>query len=97
MNEGFDDTTKSRARITPEAQDTYVPGQVIGGKFKVISRLGSGGMGTVYRVEQIFLKKEFALKTMDNRTGSEVMIQRFQLEAKAAFSLNHPNLVKVHD
>ena len=54
-------------------------------------------MGTVYRVEQIFLKKEFALKTMENRTGSEVMIQRFQLEAKAAFSLNHPNLVKVHD
>jgi serine/threonine protein kinase len=97
MNEGFDETMKNRARITPDAQDTYVPGQVIGGKFKVISRLGSGGMGTVYRVEQIFLQKEFALKTMDNRTGSDVMIQRFQLEAKAAFSLSHPNLVKVHD
>jgi serine/threonine protein kinase len=81
MNEGF---------------DTYVPGQVIKGKFKVISRLGSGGMGTVYRIEQIFLKKEFALKTMD-RTDSNVMVQRFQLEAKAASSLNHPNLVKVHD
>jgi serine/threonine protein kinase len=84
MNEGSD-------------QSTFVPGQVVGGKFQIISRLGSGGMGTVYRVEQIFLKKEFALKTMDNRTGSDVMIRRFELEAKAAFSLNHPNLVKVHD
>jgi serine/threonine protein kinase len=97
MNEDFDETMKSRVRTTPEAQNTFVPGQVVGGKFKVISRLGSGGMGTVYRVEQIFLQKEFALKTMDKHTGSDVMVQRFQLEAKAAFSLNHPNLVKVHD
>ncbi|MDR3614154.1 MAG: serine/threonine-protein kinase [Candidatus Obscuribacterales bacterium] len=97
MNEGFDETMKSRTRANAGALDIFVQGQVVAGKFKVISKLGSGGMGTVYRVEQIFLEKEFALKTMDHRTGSEVMIQRFQLEAKAAFSLNHPNLVKVHD
>ncbi|MDR3614155.1 MAG: serine/threonine-protein kinase [Candidatus Obscuribacterales bacterium] len=97
MNEGFDETIKSRSGLTTGHEEAFAAGQVIGGKFKVISRLGSGGMGTVYRVEQIFLKKEFALKTMDRSTGSDVMIQRFQQEAKAAFSLNHPNLVKVHD
>ena len=42
----------------------FQPGQTLGGRYQVISRLGTGGMGVVYRVNQIFLNREFALKTI---------------------------------
>lgn len=75
----------------------FQPGQILGGKYKVLSLIGSGGMGTVYSVSQMFLHKEFALKTLDKRKITASSIRRFQQEAKAASSLSHPNLVQVHD
>ena len=54
-------------------------------------------MGVVYRVRQIFLKKDFALKTMDNHSMSEVAIRRFQHEARTACAVDHPNIIAVHD
>jgi serine/threonine protein kinase len=77
--------------------DGFVPGQVLGGKYKVISLLGQGGMGTVYLVQQVFLNKNLALKTLNKVSVTDITLQRFQLEAKAASSLRHPNLVEVHD
>ena len=71
--------------------------QIIGGKYKVIERLGQGGMGAVYRVEQVFIAKQYALKVLDSEQHSEIAVRRFQQEAKAAASLCHPNLVQVHD
>ncbi len=76
----------------------FAPEQMLGGKYKIISLLGQGGMGKVYRVLQVFLNKELALKVLDShRVSDDVQMRRFQLEAKAAHSLSHPNLVKVHD
>jgi len=77
--------------------DGFVSGQVVGGKYKVVSLLGSGGIGHVYKVEQIFLHQFFALKTLNSQKASDQMIRRFQNEARTASSLNHPNLVKVND
>ena len=77
--------------------DGFVQGQVLGGKYKVISLLGQGGMGTVYLVQQVFLNKYLALKTLNKVSVTDITLQRFQLEAKAASSLRHPNLVEVHD
>lgn len=79
------------------SDSAFEHGQIVGGKYKVLSILGRGGMGTVYLVEQVFLKKEFALKTLERHQISDVSVRRFQLEAKAASLLNHPNLVQVHD
>jgi len=70
---------------------------MIGGKYKVLSLLGAGGIGNVYKVEQIFLRQEFALKTLHSNNASDQMIRRFQNEARTASLLNHPNLVKVND
>lgn len=75
----------------------FEPGQILGAKYKIVSPIGQGGMGVVYRVRQVFLDKEFALKTLVSALVSDVSIRRFQIEAKAATSLNHPNLVQVHD
>ncbi len=54
-------------------------------------------MGCVYRAEQVFLQQECALKTLNSRKGSDISMRRFQIEARAASLLNHPNLVKVSD
>ncbi|CAN5327063.1 hypothetical protein BH10CYA1_BH10CYA1_30030 [soil metagenome] len=79
-------------------ESCFAPGQMLGGKYKIISLLGAGGMGKVYWVCQVFLDADFALKVLDiHRVFDDVQMRRFQFEAKAANSLSHPNLVKVHD
>ena len=77
--------------------DQFSPGQLLVEKYKIISRLGKGGMGSVYRVQQIFLQREYALKTIDGAVPSESALRRFQIEAQTASSLQHPNLIQVHD
>ncbi|MFN8555390.1 MAG: protein kinase [Candidatus Obscuribacterales bacterium] len=75
----------------------FEPGEVLGGRYRVVSALGRGGMGIVYKVEQIYLGLELALKTIDRSSLTDVSVRRFQAEAKAVFSLNHPNIISVHD
>lgn len=72
-------------------------GEVVAERYKVIELLGHGGMGSVYKVEQIFLKQLFALKTLSGQNFPDVAIRRFQKEAQAAMKLNHTNLVRAHD
>ena len=54
-------------------------------------------MGLVYQVKQIFINKEFALKTIDKHSLSEIAIRRFQQEARTTFAVDHPNIVAVQD
>ncbi|MDR3612083.1 MAG: serine/threonine-protein kinase [Candidatus Obscuribacterales bacterium] len=94
-------------QLPSEPEDKTVPsargdsegvGQVIAGKYQILSQLGKGGMGAVYKVRQIFLDEIFALKLLAlSNIMSGVQLRRFQQEAKAARSLSHQNLVKVHD
>ncbi len=74
-----------------------VNGQIVGERYKVISLIGRGGMGCVYSVEQIFLHREFALKTLNPGHMSDRAWRRFQKEAQATSALDHPSLIKVHD
>lgn len=75
----------------------YQIDQILGGRYRILSVLGKGGMGIVLRVEQIFIGKEFALKTIDKNLLSDVTIRRFQQEAKATFAVSHPNIISVND
>lgn len=72
-------------------------GQIVAEKYKVIGELGRGGMGVVYRVEQLTLGRMLAMKTLNTQEVSDITWRRFQLEAKAAALLDHPNLITVHD
>lgn len=75
----------------------FEPGQLLGGRYRVLALLGRGGMGVVYKVEQIFLGIELALKTINKNSLTDVSVRRFQAEARAVFALNHPNVISVHD
>ena len=86
-----------RTQQLPQRSSRLQAGQLIADRYRVISLLGEGGMGSVYKVEQVFLRKEFALKTLSAGGISTVNWRRFQKEAKAAALLDHPALIKVQD
>ncbi|MBI3268807.1 MAG: protein kinase [Planctomycetes bacterium] len=72
------------------------PETVIDGKYRVLASLGEGGFGSVYRVEDLLLRREFALKTLHAQHGSDTrMRERFLREARVLLDLAHPNLVAV--
>lgn len=71
--------------------------EIVADRYRIVSLLGHGGMGAVYKVEQIFLKQTFALKTLTAKNFTEIAIKRFQKEAQAAGKLTHPNLVRALD
>jgi serine/threonine-protein kinase len=73
-------------------------GRVVDGRYRVQARIGSGGMGVVYRVEHLQLGKVAAMKVLSADTARDrQMVQRFRLEAKAVSRLNHPNIVQTFD
>jgi serine/threonine protein kinase len=92
-----EETFKTQNVEHAEKSDGFEAGTLLSGKYQVLELLGSGGMGTVYKVKQVFLGQEFALKVLDLHKKSDVTVRRFQLEAKTAAQLRHPNLIEVHD
>jgi serine/threonine protein kinase len=68
------------------------------GPYSVVSPLGHGGMGQVYRAEDTRLHRVVAIKTLSERLESNTQaIERFEREARAAASLNHPNICTIYD
>jgi len=65
--------------------------------YKIIKKLGEGGMGIVYLAEDMKLKREVAIKFLPRYISSnEEERKRFEIEAQAAASLNHPNISTIH-
>ncbi len=66
------------------------------GEFRILRRLGKGGMAEVFLAEQISLKRNVAVKVLrEERLTDETHLKRFKTEATAAAALNHPNIVQV--
>jgi eukaryotic-like serine/threonine-protein kinase len=73
-------------------------GRVVDGRYRVVGRIGAGGMGVVYRVEHLALGKTAAMKVLSPETAQKPeMLRRFRLEAQAVSRLNHPNIVQTFD
>src|SRR5262245_47301657 len=66
------------------------------GPYRIVGPLGAGGMGEVYRANDSRLGRDVALKVLRRATNAEDLA-RFSREARAASSLNHPNIVSVFD
>ncbi|MCS6976198.1 MAG: protein kinase [Gemmatales bacterium] len=68
------------------------------GKYKVLEKIGSGGMGTVYLAEHKFMKRRVAIKVLPKSRALEPSsLERFYREAKAIAALDHPNIVRAYD
>jgi serine/threonine protein kinase/dipeptidyl aminopeptidase/acylaminoacyl peptidase len=68
------------------------------GPYEILAPLGAGGMGEVYRARDMRLNRDVALKILPPTFADDAdRLRRFQLEAQAAGSLNHPNIVAVYD
>ncbi|MBK9032639.1 MAG: protein kinase [Myxococcales bacterium] len=74
------------------------PGRVIAGRYKILDRIGVGGMGKVYKVSHTQLSKTFALKVIgENLADTDEARELFYREAQLASAVNHPNITSVVD
>ena len=74
-----------------------IPGTNLG-QYRIIEQVGKGGMATVYRAYQANLDRDVAIKVIPQFLADEPgFIERFRREAVVVASLNHPNIMVVHD
>lgn len=81
-----------------DAQPPPLAGSSLGGRYLVRSLLGRGGMGEVYEADDLRLHRQVAVKVLRADLADDPrVLARFRREARTAGSLNHPNIVAVHD
>jgi tRNA A-37 threonylcarbamoyl transferase component Bud32 len=84
------------SRSTPKAR--FLPGQLVSGRYRIIAVLGTGGMGEVYRADDLVLEQQVALKFLRAEIGADPTArERFVSEVKLARAVSHPNVCRVHD
>src|ERR671925_1864689 len=68
------------------------------GRYRIVRKLGSGGMANVYLAEDEELGRRVAIKILNDRyANDDAFIERFRREAKSAAGLSHPNIVSIYD
>jgi serine/threonine protein kinase/WD40 repeat protein len=92
----------ARATLFGEvAEETSPPDPRLGtklGKYRIVGRLGKGGMGVVYEAEDPLLQRKIAIKMLPESVSSDPQaLRRFLSEARAAARLNHPNVVSIYE
>jgi Protein kinase domain len=82
----------------PPDQTNFVPGAVLAGRYRIVGLLGRGGMGEVYRADDLKLGQPVALKLLPERlAGDGAALARFHREVRVARQVSHPNVCRVFD
>ncbi len=82
----------------PEKVPALPPGTLIADRYRIVAELGEGGMGAVYLVEHVHMRKQFALKVLHAElSGTGEISARFEREAIAAGRIEHPNVAAATD
>ena len=93
-------TPKSSSRPSSHAsrdQGRYTPGLVLADRYRLIAMLGRGGMGEVYRADDLDLGSPVALKFLPEHKTDEFTLERFRNEVRIARRISHPNVCRVYD
>jgi serine/threonine-protein kinase len=76
--------------------DPFIGREILNGQFKILQKIGTGGMGSVYRASQPAMKREVAIKILHPKlAGRKDLTSRFRREARAMSQLSHPNTARV--
>lgn len=84
------------SEIESAAQQLAI-GNIIGGNYRLVEKIGQGGMGLVFRASHVVIDSEYALKVLAPEQVNESSWLRFQSEARTMAALSHPTFVKVYD
>ncbi len=78
--------------------DDPLLGSLIEGRYRILSLIGQGSAGSVYRAKQELIGREVAVKVLhDYLVSDDEFVKRFKQEAKAASRLSHPNIIAIYD
>jgi len=73
-------------------------GQVLDGRYRIVSKIGEGGMGEVYAAEHAYIEKRVAIKLLRHEiVTNEEAVKRFHQEARSASSIGHKNIISIED
>ena len=82
----------------PYLQTPSLIGEVLDGRYRIIRKLGEGGMGEVYAAEHIHIEKRFAIKLLRPEiVSNQEAVQRFRQEARSSSSIGHRNIIAIED
>jgi TonB family protein len=94
LTEDFE-LTVARENNTPNTIDLE---KALGAKYRIITRIGSGGFADVYLGEQLLLSRKVAIKILHAHYARQAdLLKRFEREARSAASLSHPNIIDIYD
>ena len=80
------------------SEGRFLPGRLIAGRYRIIALLGKGGMGEVYRADDLTLGQAIAMKFLpEEAITHEGMMERFKNEVRIARRVSHPNVCRVYD
>ena len=80
------------------SEGRFLPGRLVAGRYRIIAILGKGGMGEVYRADDLTLGQPVALKFLpEEASRDEGLLERFRNEVRIARKVSHPNVCRVYD
>src|SRR5271155_5293667 len=80
------------------SEGRFLPGRLLAGRYRIVALLGRGGMGEVYRADDLTLGQPVALKFLpEEASRDENLLERFRNEVRIARRVSHPNVCRVYD